>query len=116
MWVAKCGPSANVSKGKLMVMINIRDSTGFHDVVLSHCASCFGRTELLFNGKLWLEIFGTFFMQLTKHGHGVAFSEAFLAIDTNKTGTLDISESRLLWVAHILSAVSFSLTSVARAR
>jgi len=97
-------------------MINIRDSAGFHDVVLSHCASHFGRTELVFNGKLWLEIFGTFFMQLTKHGHGVVFSEAFLAIDTNNAGTLDISESRLLWMAHILSVVSFSLPSVARAQ
>jgi len=60
VWVANCGDAADISMGKLMVVINIRNDTGCHDVMLSHCAPGLGRRELAFNSKFELEVFSTF--------------------------------------------------------
>jgi len=49
VWVANRRDAANISKRKLVVMIDIRNSTGFHDVVFSHSAPCLSRRELVFD-------------------------------------------------------------------
>jgi len=49
VWVANRGDAMNISKHKLVVMINIRNSTGFHDIMFSHSASFLGRGELAFD-------------------------------------------------------------------
>ena len=64
MWITDCGDAANISKQELMMMINIMNSTEFHDVVFSCSPPCFSGGELAFDSKFKLEIFGALVIQL----------------------------------------------------
>ena len=90
-----------------MMVINVRNCAWFHDVVLSHSTPCLSRGELAFDSWLKLEIFDTFFTQLSQHGDGVILSEDSLSIDANKVGSFNILESRLVGGIHFVFCAIF---------
>jgi len=112
VWVTNCRDATNVGQRELVLVISIRNGTGFHDVVLSNCAPCFSRRELAFDSQLELKVLSTFIAQLAQHGNCVILSEDSFSIDADKVGSFCILLRVDLCVAHILSAVLFSLTPV----
>jgi len=74
---------SNVSKGELVMMIDIWNITWVHDVVLSNCTPSFGGRNLSFDSEFQLKIPGPLIMKLAEHGYSIFFAEYFLTINTN---------------------------------